>query len=72
MTFKVVLVKPEEIAALEQKVSDLNAEVQQLRRDVSSLRQYADLSLLLMDQLRQARSILQIAGLDTSFITSLH
>lgn len=72
MTFNVVLVKPEEIAALEQKVSDLNAEVQQLRRDVSSLRQYADLSLVLMDQLRQARSILQIAGFDTSFITSLH
>lgn len=72
MTLKVVLVKPEEIAALEQKVSDLNAEVQHLRRDVAAMQQYADLTLVLMDQLRQARSILQIAGLDTSFITSLH
>lgn len=72
MTFRVVLVKPEEIAALEQKVSDLNAEVQHLRRDVAAMQQYADLTLVLMVQLRQARSILQIAGLDTSFITSLH
>lgn len=72
MTLQIVLVKPEEIEALERRVSDLQAEVKQLRRDVAAMQQYADLTLVLMDELRQARSMLRVAGLDTSFITSLH
>ena len=67
----VTLRKAEDIVKLEAEVKEKEKQIARLSADVYRFSQYASRNLRLMDELRLARDLLEEAGLDTSFITSV-
>lgn len=64
----VTLRKSDEIEALEEECAQLRAKLEQKDREIAQMASYAELSLRYADQLREARRLLQHAGLEHSFI----
>ena len=63
--------KAEDVAKLEAEVKEKEKQIARLSADIYRFSQYAAKNLRLMDELRYARDLLEEAGLDTSFITSV-
>ena len=63
--------KAEDVAKLEAEVKEKEKQIARLSTDIYRFSQYAAKNLRLMDELRYARDLLEEAGLDTSFITSV-
>ena len=67
----VYLQPSEEMEALRARVEALEKECDSLRQQLSRMSIYAELSLRMTDELRQAKSLLELQGLSTDFITTL-
>lgn len=67
----VYLQPSDEIEALRARVEALEQECDSLRQQLSRMSIYAELSLRMTDELRQAKSLLELQGVSTDFITTL-
>ncbi len=67
----VYLQPSEEMEALRARVEALEKECDSLRQQLSRMSIYAELSLRMTDELRQAKSLLELQGVSTDFITTL-
>lgn len=67
----VYLQPSEEMEALRARVEVLENECDSLRQQLSRMSIYAELSLRMTDELRQAKSLLELQGVSTDFITTL-
>lgn len=67
----VYLQPSEEMEALRARVEVLEKECDSLRQQLSRMSIYAELSLRMTDELRQAKSLLELQGVSTDFITTL-
>lgn len=67
----VYLQPSEELEALRARVEVLEKECDSLRQQLSRMSIYAELSLRMTDELRQAKSLLELQGVSTDFITTL-
>lgn len=67
----VYLQPSEEMEALRARVEALEEECDSLRQQLSRMSIYAELSLRMTDELRQAKSLLELQGVSTDFITTL-
>ena len=67
----VYLQPSEEMEALRARVEALEKECDALRQQLSRMSIYAELSLRMTDELRQAKSLLELQGVSTDFITTL-
>lgn len=67
----VYLQSSEEMEALRARVEVLEKECDSLRQQLSRMSIYAELSLRMTDELRQAKGLLELQGISTDFITTL-
>ena len=67
----VYLQPSEEMEALRARVELLEKECESLRQQLARMNIYAELSLRMTDELRQAKSLLELQGVSTDFITTL-
>lgn len=67
----VYLQPSEEMEALRARVEALEQECDSLRQQLSRMSVYAEMSLRMTDELRQAKSLLELQGISTDFITTL-
>lgn len=67
----VYLQPSEEMEALRARVELLEKECDSLRQQLARMNIYAELSLRMTDELRQAKSLLELQGVSTDFITTL-
>ena len=67
----VYLQPSEEMEALRARVEVLEIECDSLRQQLSRMSIYAELSLRMTDELRQAKSLLELQGVSTDFLTTL-
>lgn len=67
----ITLHRPEEYAAYERRISELEEQVKKKQMEVYQMQGYADQLLRALDELRLCQRAMKKAGLDTSFIRSL-
>lgn len=67
----VYLQPSEEMESLRARVEALEQECDSLRQQLSRMSVYAEMSLRMTDELRQAKSLLELQGISTDFITTL-
>lgn len=58
----------EELEELEQRIAELETQLERKNQEVWQMSKYAALSLRLTDQLKEARARMRKSGLDASFI----
>lgn len=67
----ITLHRPEEYAAYERRISELEEQVRKKQLEVYQMQAYGDQLLRALDELRVCQKAMNKAGLDTSFIRSL-